>query len=295
MQAEEEFARDRIEDIADAVGLDDKTAAFAWQVYKQAIDAGFQRVRDGRVFPAAVYAACRIRNKAIRPREIAEHADVDVDDIVSDFKRLIDTLPYNADIEDPANYVREYCDELGVGPQFVESAVSLVEDAKGEGLHVGKSPSGFAAGVVYATSKLLGLTDGDGDRVRQDDVAEIAGVSPVTIRRWYRDVLAIRAEDAGFYEMGEGAIDRAVREIYGDLADVPSIVLADAVDMAREIDTDADWVKRKSPVGIAAALLWVAADSNRVRLSQGEVADAAGIHKETVHKRVGDIRDHVVG
>lgn len=52
-----------------------------------------------------------------------------------------------------------------------------------DGVHVGRSPTSLAAGAIHAASLL-----GD-DRVTLARVAEATGVSEVTIRNRYRELL----------------------------------------------------------------------------------------------------------
>ena len=64
-----------------------------------------------------------------------------------------------------------------------EKAIEIINDAKGKGLLNGKGPTGVAATALYVASILMG------ERKTQKDIAEIAGVTEVTIRNRYKELL----------------------------------------------------------------------------------------------------------
>jgi len=277
----------RIEDLADRIGLPGSVATLAVSIHKQAIDAGFNRVGDGREIPGALYAAARIEDHPVKPRTIAREFDagVEADDVVSDMRRLVDTLPYDVSIEDPATYVTRYCDDLGVSEQFKETAEGLCARATEEGVHSGKSPSGFAAGVVYAVAYLLDAP------IKQSEVADVSGVSPVTIRNQYRDIIKagfdgdITPPTPGDRVAIADTVDRILDAVDG----VPDVVRDDAKAIVHNLP-EADWVENTDPKGVASGVVYVAAKDNRVSLAQDYIGDIAGVSKGTVISRVKDIR-----
>ena len=66
-------------------------------------------------------------------------------------------------------------------------ARSLLDTAKSQGIHSGKSPVGLAAAAVYAASLLVN------EKVTQSEVSDVANISEVTIRNRYHELL--EAED----------------------------------------------------------------------------------------------------
>lgn len=280
---------DRITEIGERAGLSDAIINFAKTLYHQARDQDFALAGDGRVYPAALYAATRVRGEPVKPRTIADAAGVPTDDVVSDFERLVDTLPFDVDLEDPIAYVRDYLDDLDAPADMRNEAVELASDAKEAGLDSGKSASGFAAGVVYAASL---ISDAG---YSQDDVKDAANVGIVTVRNRYKDVMDVR--DVPMPNSGPsspntaGTLRDAIEDVYtaDELAGIPSLVKDKADEIADDVADEA-WVEGKTPRGVAAGILWYVADNNRVDLSQADAADAAGVHKETVHNRVKDLR-----
>lgn len=303
--------------ITDAAGFDDAIGGLAIQVFEHADDDGAisrlqsHREADGQfadnfedgkevyhpaAFPAAVYAAARIRDIPTKPEEVAIAAaktghdapgfdDVpNADDVANYYKRMLSAIPFEVEPEAPDDWVRRLCADLGVDGTFEDAAIRLCDDAVDAGLHIGKAGSGFAAAVVYAASKHRNAG------VEQDTVADVASVSPTTIRNQYRDVLALRD---GSVEPGDpDAIDAAVNDLCDRIDGLPGRVRADALELAAEASTaDAGWVRRTDPKGVAAGVVYVTGKDDRVDISQTEVAAAAGVSKSTVVNRVNDIRD----
>lgn len=306
-------ATDRIRAIADRVGFDDSIGELATQVFANAVDEGVvtavvDRDEGGRfhgdtrkypvaAYPAAVYAAARIRDIPTKPSEVGDaveggaddpdsdgDAGADPDDVGDFYKDMLSALPYTVEPEDPVDWVRRLCDDLDVSPGFEVDADELCGDAVSANLHNGKSVSGFAAAVVYATSEYRDAG------ISQGDVVDVADVSPVTIRNQYRDILKLweAPEEAG----DPDDIEAAINDVCDRIGGLPSGTRACALDLARDAtDADADFVSDTKPSGVAAGFVYVAAKDGRVDVSQTEVADVAGVSKSTVVNRVNDVRD----
>ena len=72
---------------------------------------------------------------------------------------------------------RKIAHDLGLSVKAQFKAVKIIEEASNNGLTSGRNPAGIAAAAVYIASALVD------ERKTQRDVAEIAGVSEVTIRK----------------------------------------------------------------------------------------------------------------
>lgn len=271
--------------VGEGVGLPDEVIEFAGSIYDEALAKGFTP-SGKRSYAAAVYAATRLRDHPVKPKEIAAASDgVDKDNVVREMRRIVDVLPYGVSLEDPDEYIDRHVDRLGGGAQLRITAESLADDATDAGLQSGKSPSGFAASCVYAAANLL-----DAD-ITQTDVADVANVSTVTIRNSYREIIRVGGgvEPRIAPDGGTEAITTAIDDIYESFEHMPEVVHDDAMRLVDEV-TGAGWLVNKNPRGVAAGLLYVAASNNRIDLSQQDAADKAGVHKETVMSRVQDVR-----
>ena len=82
----------------------------------------------------------------------------------------------------PSDYIPRFATQLSLSGEVESKAISIIKKAKDNGLINGKGPIGIAATALYIASILLG------ERKSQRDIAEIAGVTEVTIRNRYREL-----------------------------------------------------------------------------------------------------------
>lgn len=82
----------------------------------------------------------------------------------------------------PTDYVNKFADELGLSEKVRRRAIELLEEAYNKGLTSGKSPAGLVAAALYIAS----LFEGE---KRTREVAEIARVTEVTVRKRYKELV----------------------------------------------------------------------------------------------------------
>jgi len=269
-----------IRELADEVGLDGSFADFATDVYGEVDnDGGYAKAG----VPGAVYSAVRIRGEPIKPKEIADAADVDVNRVMSDMRRMVRSLPFDVSVGGTERrYVERYVDALNADDAFRETALSLCDDGKDADIHNGKAPSAFAAAVVYAASVV------DEAGYEQKHVADVADVTTTIIRRYYRNIIATSNDATGAPADIPAFVDSVVDGIGGD---IPDAVRQDATEMAHAIDPDAGWVRRCDPKAIAAAIVYVAAKRNRVDVTQAEAGEPVGMSRHAVNARSQDVKE----
>jgi transcription initiation factor TFIIB len=69
-----------------------------------------------------------------------------------------------------------------LGPQIQKEAIRIIREAVKKGLISGRGPTGVAAAALYIAAAK------HGERRTQKEVAEVAGVTEVTIRNRYREL-----------------------------------------------------------------------------------------------------------
>ena len=82
----------------------------------------------------------------------------------------------------PRFYISRFVTSLKLSGDTQEKAVELLDKAIEKGLISGRGPMGVAAAAVYIASVLTG------ERRTQKEVADVAGVTEVTIRNRYREL-----------------------------------------------------------------------------------------------------------
>jgi len=135
------------------------------------------------VATAATYAAAR---QAGTPRSLDEIADVsrvEKSEIARTYRYVVRELNLEIEPADPGSYVPRFASDLGLSEEAERRARELLDSAKNQGIHSGKSPVGLAAAAVYAAALLTN------EKVTQNEVSEVADISEVTIRNRYHELL----------------------------------------------------------------------------------------------------------
>ena len=175
-----------LDTVADILSLPERVPSVGLEIYKQSYE---NELYHGRRFEAMlgaiVYLAGRTTGVARQPEQVAEAVDSNTDDVLDASRHLIKRLDIPAEPLEPHPYIEQFCEELPVGEETEEVALEIADLSVDEGLHSGRSPSGYAAGSVYAATLVTGAD------LTQDDIAEVAEVSNVTIRNCYRDQLEL--------------------------------------------------------------------------------------------------------
>jgi len=277
------------EGIASEVGLPDLVGRTA-RVYLDRLEQeDYQIPADARTYPAIVYYAARDEGKAWTAGEVAEAAGVSETAVSREFRRLVDALGHTPEHADPEAFLQRFGQELSASSETVNVAVDLYREGADAGLFSNRTPAVVASLCLYAAST---LTEDD---LTQADFEEF-GVSRTSIRKGYNSVLSLRGEEQSSGKISdEDAADslrEAVEEIHAELL-FPAVVLDSALERVEEI-AGQEWTRGKSAAPIASAIYWLAADENRMDLSQGDAADAApgNVHKVTVNRRVAAIREN---
>ena len=131
---------------------------------------------------ASLYAACRRCNVPRTLDEIAEVSRVTKKEVGRTYRFLTRELNIKLPPTSPVDYVPRFASELGLSGEAQSKAIEIIEKAMEKGLTSGRGPTGVAAAALYIASVLLG------ERKTQRDVADIAGVTEVTIRNRYKEL-----------------------------------------------------------------------------------------------------------
>ena len=133
---------------------------------------------------AAIYAALRIRKLPRSLREIAEYSHLDAKVIGRYYRLMVRKLNLRMPVPDSMNYVPKLIVKLDLPGEMQEKVFEVLQQAKDHrGLTTGKDPRGLAAGAIYIASI---LTD---NRVTQREIAHAAGVTEVTVRNRYKELV----------------------------------------------------------------------------------------------------------
>ncbi|MFB6185927.1 MAG: transcription initiation factor IIB family protein, partial [Halobacteriaceae archaeon] len=178
-----------IDRMASALGLPDNVRETASVIYRRALD---ENLLPGRsiegVATSSLYAAARQANTPRSLDEVSNVSRVEKDEIARTYRYVVRELGLEVQPADPTSYVPRFCSDLDLGDEVERRARELLESAKKQGVHSGKSPVGLAAAAVYAASLLTNR------KVTQSEVSEVANISEVTIRNRYHELLEAEGE-----------------------------------------------------------------------------------------------------
>jgi transcription initiation factor TFIIB len=82
----------------------------------------------------------------------------------------------------PQDYVSRFCSVLHLSSDVQTKTVEILKKASEKELASGRGPTGMAAAALYVASLLCG------ERTTQREIAEVAGVTEVTIRNRYKEL-----------------------------------------------------------------------------------------------------------
>jgi transcription initiation factor TFIIB len=173
-----------IDRMASALGLPDSVRETASVIYRRALSEDLLPGRSIEgVSTASLYAAAR---QAGTPRSLDETAAVsrvEKDEIARTYRYIVRELKLEIKPADPEQYVPRFASDLDLSDESERRARQLLQNAKEQGVHSGKSPVGLAAAAVYAASLLTN------EKVTQSEVSDVANISEVTIRNRYHELL----------------------------------------------------------------------------------------------------------
>ncbi|ELZ81017.1 transcription initiation factor TFB [Haloferax elongans ATCC BAA-1513] len=188
-----------VERMGSALGLPDTVRETASVIYRRALDDGLLPGRSIEgVATAAIYAAARQVGVPRSLDEVQHVSRVDKLELTRTYRYISRELGLDIRPADPAQYLPRFVSELGVDDAVERYARTLLQTAKRESIHSGKSPVGLAAAAIYAGALIAD------EELTQSEVSEATDISEVTIRKRYRELLDATGED-GLHSMRAGA------------------------------------------------------------------------------------------
>ncbi|MCU4801053.1 transcription initiation factor IIB [Halobacteria archaeon HArc-gm2] len=173
-----------IDRMASALGLPENVRETASVIYRRALD---ENLLPGRsiegVSTASVYAAARQAGVPRSLDEITDVSRVEKSEIARTYRYVVRELGLEVAPADPESYVPRFASSLDMSDEAEHRARQLLQNAKQQGVHSGKSPVGLAAAAVYAAALLTN------EKTTQAAVSEVADISEVTIRNRYHELL----------------------------------------------------------------------------------------------------------
>ncbi|MEE8168299.1 MAG: transcription initiation factor IIB [Candidatus Hydrothermarchaeales archaeon] len=177
------FALTELDRVASRLALTKNVREAAAVVYRRAVEKGLIRGRSIEgVAAASLYAACRQCKVPRTLDEIADSAKMNRKEIGRTYRFVSRELNINLKPTTPIDYVPRFGSELTLSGEVQSKAIEILKKAMDQELTSGRGPTGVSAAAIYIASVLLG------ERRTQREVADVAGVTEVTIRNRYKEL-----------------------------------------------------------------------------------------------------------
>ena len=156
----------------------------AARIYTMAVQRGLVRGRSMEsVVAGALYAACRRHEVPRTLDELSEASGIDKKEIGRTYRFVTRELGVRILPSNPIDYIPRFASSLKLTPDTQSKAVDILEKAQNSELTSGRGPTGIAAASLYVAALI------NNEKKTQRDVADVAGVTEVTIRNRYKELL----------------------------------------------------------------------------------------------------------
>jgi transcription initiation factor TFIIB len=154
------------------------------RIYTLAVQRGLVRGRSMEsVVAGALYAACRRHEVPRTLDEISEASGIDKKEIGRTYRFITRELQIKIIPSNPVDYIARFASALKLNPETQSHAVEILDKAQKAELTSGRGPTGIAAAALYVSALI------HGEKRTQREVADVAGVTEVTIRNRYKELL----------------------------------------------------------------------------------------------------------
>lgn len=153
-------------------------------IYRKAVRRKLIRGRSIEGVAASVlYAACRQCNVPRTLEEISTLTEMKKKEIGRNYRNISRKLELKLLPTVPQDYIPRFCNQLDLSNDVQIKTMEILKNASQKELTSGRGPTGLAAASLYVASVLCG------ERRTQREVALVAGVTEVTIRNRYKELI----------------------------------------------------------------------------------------------------------
>jgi transcription initiation factor TFIIB len=178
------FALSELNRMASGMNLPRTVRETAAMIYRRAVNKNLIRGRSIEgVVAASLYAACRQSNVPRTLDEVANTSRVGRKEIGRTYRFMTRELNLRLLPTSPQDYISRFCSELKLSGAAHTQSIEILRRAEKEELTSGRGPTGVAAAAIYVSSIKCN------ERRTQREVADVAGVTEVTIRNRYKELV----------------------------------------------------------------------------------------------------------
>ncbi|MBU3913082.1 MAG: hypothetical protein KKB21_03560 [Nanoarchaeota archaeon] len=154
------------------------------RIYNFVLQRGLVRGRSMEsVIAACIYAACRSYNIPRTLDEIANASDVERKEIGRTYRFITRKLAIKITPSSPQDYISRFASILHLSPKTQNDSLRILKKADISELTSGRGPAGIAAAALYVAALI------NDEKKTQREVADVAGITEVTIRNRYKELI----------------------------------------------------------------------------------------------------------
>ncbi len=154
------------------------------RIYNFVLQRGLVRGRGMEsVIAACIYAACRSYGIPRTLDEISDASDVERKEIGRTYRFVMRKMNIKVKPSSPKDYISRFATVLHLSPKTQNHALKILKKADISELTSGRGPAGIAAAALYVAALL------NDEKKTQREVADVAGITEVTIRNRYKELI----------------------------------------------------------------------------------------------------------
>ncbi|HEY0090684.1 MAG TPA: transcription initiation factor IIB, partial [Candidatus Lokiarchaeia archaeon] len=178
------IATTELKRIGSNLNLPDHIKKAAIRLYKEAFRKKLLRGRSiNGMVAACLYFACREKKIPRTLQEILEDTSVSSKNVRRCYRTLIRELNLKVPSTDPISLVPRYIAELKLDTYIEKETIKILQNFITKFSTSGKDPKGLCAGALYLVCKTRNK------RISQKEVSNIIGVTEVTLRSRYKELI----------------------------------------------------------------------------------------------------------
>ncbi len=152
--------------------------------YEKAVEMGLVRGRSMEsIITALIYAVAREQGTPRTLSELSAASGIEKREIGRAYRYICRQLGIRILPAKPEEYIPRFASLLGLSGRVQAKAKQILKKAADADIISGKGPTGIAASSLYIAAVLCG------EKRTQRDIADVVGVTEVTIRNRYKDLV----------------------------------------------------------------------------------------------------------
>ena len=178
------IATTELKRIGSNLNLPDHVKKSAIRLYIEAFKKKLLRGRSiNGMVAACLYFACRDKKIPRTLQEILDETAVNAKNVRRCYRTIIREMNLKAPSTDPISLIPRFITELGLDLEVEKTTIKLLQSFTSKFSTSGKDPKGLCAGALYLVCKKMDK------RISQKEIANVVGVTEVTLRSRYKDLV----------------------------------------------------------------------------------------------------------